>query len=64
MLLCMALLHCKSSRFKAALRVTYVAQTIVSELDDTQARSLDYLLAVNTLTGYLLLLCKKPQQAI
>jgi hypothetical protein len=54
----------KRRKFKAGLRVNYTAQSIVSQLDESQPRSLDYLLSVNTLSGYLLLLVRKPQEAL
>ena len=36
----------------------------MSELDETQLRPLDFLLSVNTLTCYLLMLVKKPSEAL
>lgn len=36
----------------------------MSELDENVERNLDYLLSVNTLTSYLLLLVKKPVEAL
>jgi len=47
-----------------ALKAVYAAQTIVSELNETQDRDLDYLMSVNTLTGYLLLLIEKPLESL
>ena len=58
-----AVMDAKKRKYKAGLKVNYSAQTIVSELDESQNRSLDYLLSVNTLTSYLLLLVKKPKEA-
>ena len=46
------------------MKAIYAAQTIVSELDETVERNLDYLMAVNTLTGYLLLSIDKPVEAL
>ena len=46
------------------MKAIYAAQTIVSELDETVERNLDYLMAVNTLTGYLLLSIDKPLEAL
>ena len=46
------------------MKAIYAAQTIVSELDETVERNLDYLMAVNTLTGYLLLSIDKPHEAL
>ncbi len=57
-------MHAKKKKFKAGLKAVYAAQTIVSELDETVERNLDYLMAVNTLTGYLLLMIDKPQEAL
>jgi len=36
----------------------------VSELDENVYRNLDYLMSVNTLTSYLLILVKKPIEAL
>ena len=36
----------------------------MSELDESVHRNLDYLMSVNTLTSYLLLLVKKPAEAV
>ena len=60
----LALLHAKKKRYKTGLKAIYAAQTIVSELDETVDRNLDYLMAVNTLTGYLLLSIDKPVEAL
>lgn len=59
----LALLFTKKKRPKQGLKSVYHAQTIVSVLDESVDRNLDYLLAVNTLTGYLLLLSEKPREA-
>ena len=58
-----AIMHTKKRKLKAGLKINYAAQTIVSELDETVHRSLDYLMSVNTLTSYLLLLVRKPLEA-
>lgn len=60
----LALIHAQKRKFKAGLKAIYSAQTIVSELDETSERNLDYIMAVNTLTGYLLLSIEKPQEAL
>jgi len=60
----LALLHAKKKKYKTGLKAIYAAQTIVSELDETVERNLDYLMAVNTLTGYLLLSIDKPVEAL
>ena len=36
----------------------------MAELDETVERNLDYIMAVNTLTGYLLLGIQKPKEAL
>lgn len=51
----LALLHAQKRKYKFGLKAIYSAQTIVSELDETVERNLDYLMAVNTLTGHLLI---------
>lgn len=60
----LSLVHAKKKKFKTGLKAVYAAQTIVSELDETVERNLDYLMAVNTLTGYLLLMIEKPEEAM
>lgn len=57
-------MHAKRFKFKSALKINYQAQTIASQLDENIPRHHDYLLAVNTLTAYLLLMVQKPQEAI
>lgn len=58
------MVHAKKKKLKTGLKAVYAAQTIVSELDETVERNLDYLMAVNTLTGYLLLMIEKPEEAM
>ena len=48
-------MHAQKRKYKTGLKAIYAAQTIVSELDETVERNLDYIMAVNTLTGFLLL---------
>lgn len=60
----LALLHAKKKKYKTGLKAIYAAQTIVSELDETTERNLDYVMAVNTLTGYMLLTIEKPVEAL
>ena len=60
----LALIHAKKKKFKTGLKAIYAAQTIVSELDETVERNLDYLMAVNTLTAFLLLSIEKPVEAL
>lgn len=60
----LALMHAKKKKLKTGLKANYAAQTIVSELDENIYRNLDYLMSVNTLTSYLLLLVKKPVEAL
>ena len=57
-------MHAKKKKLKTGLKANYAAQTIVSELDENVYRNLDYLMSVNTLTSYLLLLVKKPLEAL
>ena len=57
-------MHAKKEKLKTGLKANYAAQTIVSELDENIYRNLDYLMSVNTLTSYLLLLVKKPVEAL
>ena len=57
-------MHTKKRKLKTGLKANYAAQTIVSELNENVNRNLDYLLAVNTLTSYLLILVKKPVEAL
>ena len=57
-------MHAKKKKLKTGLKANYAAQTIVSELDENIYRNLDYLMSVNTLTSYLLLLVKKPGEAL
>ena len=60
----LALMNAKKNKVKAGLKANYAAQTIASALDDGVDRNLDYLLSVNTLTSYLLLLIRKPSEAL
>lgn len=46
----------KQGKFKSALKSNYAAQTLVADLDESSLRNLDYLVAINTLTAYLLLM--------
>ena len=57
-------MNAKKKKLKTGLKANYAAQTIVSELDENIYRNLDYLMSVNTLTSYLLLLVKKPVEAL
>jgi hypothetical protein len=57
-------MHAKKKKLKTGLKANYAAQTIVSELDENIYRNLDYLMSVNTLTSYLLMLVKKPVEAL
>jgi hypothetical protein len=60
----LALLFTKKRRIKQGLKAVYQAQTICTSLDESNERNLDYLLSVNTLTAYLLLLTEKPLEAL
>jgi hypothetical protein len=57
------MLHNKKRRMKTGLKAVFLAQQITSQLDESVERNLDYVLAVNTLTGYLLLTIEKPNEA-
>jgi len=59
----LSLLHSKNKKHKTALKSIYQAQSIIAMLDETIDRNLDYLISVNTLTGYLLLQIEKPTEA-
>jgi hypothetical protein len=50
----------KLGKFKPGLRANYTAHVIASELDETVPRNIDYLIAINTQTAYLLLVINKP----
>ena len=63
MLQLLALIHAQRRKYKTGLKAIYAAQTIVSELDETIERNLDYVMVVNTLTGFLLLSISKPLEA-
>lgn len=56
----LAVLHAQKKKFKTGLKAIYAAQTIASELDETIERNLDYIMAVNVLTSFLLLSINKP----
>lgn len=60
----LSLMHAKKTKFKTGLKANYTAQTIVGALDESVSRNLDYLVSVNTLTAYLLLMIGKPKEAI
>ena len=60
----LALIHAQNHKYKTGLKAIYAAQTIVAELDETVERNLDYVVAVNTLTAYLLLSIAKPAEAL
>jgi len=60
----LAVVFASKKKFKGGLKAIYAAQTIVSELDETQERNLDYIMSINTLTAYLLLQIEKPQEAL
>ena len=57
-------MQAKKKKLNAGLKNIYEAQTIVSELDETVERNLDYLMSVNTLTGFLLIGIHKPTEAL
>lgn len=51
------------SKYQQALACIHQAHQISAQLQNTCPRNLDYILAVNLMTAYLLLKIKKPQQA-
>ena len=57
-------MHTKKRRLKTGLKINYTAQTIVSELDEGVPRNLDYLISVNLLTSYILLLACKAKESL
>ena len=59
-----SVIHTQKRRYKTALKSIYAAQTIVSELDETVERNLDYLMALNTLTAYVLLSIDKTSECL
>ena len=50
-----AMAQARRKNYKSALKAIYSAQQIVSELDETVERNLDYLLSVNIISAYLLI---------
>jgi hypothetical protein len=60
----LAVLYAKKDKLKTALKSIYQAQTIVSRLDETIERNLDYVIIVNMLTSYLLLKVNKAAEAL
>jgi hypothetical protein len=60
----LAVVHSSKKKCKGALKSIYAAQAIVSALDETVERNLDYLMSINTLTGYLLLSIEKPVESL
>lgn len=60
----LALMHLKKGKVKTSIKANYAAQTVVSVLGEEVPRNLDYLLAVNTLSAYLLLIARRPAEAL
>jgi hypothetical protein len=60
----LAVLYAKKDKLKTALKSVYQAQTIVSRLDETIERNLDYVIVVNMLTSYLLLKVNRAAEAL
>ena len=60
----LAFMHAQKKKFKTGLKAIYEAQAIVSELDEKKERNLDYIMAVNCLTGLLLISINKPREAL
>ena len=60
----LALVHAQKRKYRLGLKAVHSAQTIVADLDETVERNLDYIMAVNTLTGFLLLCIGRPFEAL
>jgi hypothetical protein len=60
----LAVLYAKKDKLKTALKSIYQAQTIVSRLDETIERNLDYVIVVNMLTSFLLLKVNRAAEAL
>ena len=60
----LAHLDTKLAKFKAGLKANYTSHVIAADLDDAAPRNLDYLIAINTQTAFLLLLVNKPAEAL
>ena len=60
----LAVLYAKKDKLKTALKSIYQAQTIVSRLDETIERNLDYVIVVNMLTSFLLLNVNRAAEAL
>jgi len=60
----LAVLYAKKDKLKTALKSIYQAQTIVSRLDETIERNLDYVIVVNMLTSFLLLKINRAAEAL
>ena len=54
----------KFTKYKAGLKANYTSHVIASSFDENQPRNLDYLIAINTQTAYLLLMIGKPAEAL
>ena len=54
----------KLGKFKLGLRANYTAHVLAADLDVSVPRNLDYLIAINTQTAYLLLVIHKPVEAL
>ena len=53
-----------ANKYKMAMHSIYAAQKITCELDKEQPRNLDYMLAVNILTAFVLLRINKLKEAV
>jgi hypothetical protein len=60
----LSILYSKKDKLKTALKAVYQAQTIVSRLDETKERNLDYVIVVNLLTSYFLLNVNRAAEAL
>jgi hypothetical protein len=57
-------MEAKFNKFKTGLKANYTAHVVAADLDENVHRNLDYLIAINTQTAYLLLMINKPVEAI
>ena len=64
MLQLLTLVYLRRDKYKLALRSLHQAQNIVAVLDETVPRTCDYVVAVNSLTAFVLLKLEKPLEAL
>ena len=64
LLLLLSTTYSNTGKYKMAMHCIYAAQKITCELDKDQPRNLDYMLAVNILTAFILIKINKLQEAV